>query len=110
MDARLTELYVQRGRLRERIGAQREQLARDLAPLRVASDLADRTGSVLRQAQQWLSGRPTVLTALVVALVVWRPRAVWRSLRWGYSLWRGWSGLRHWVLGSPSGRGRYSAK
>ncbi len=108
MDARLTELYVQRGRLRERIGAQREQLGRDLAPLRVASDLADRTGSVLRQTQQWLSGHPTAVTALVVALVVWRPRAVLRSLRWAYSMWRGWSGLRNWAVGT--GRGRYGTK
>ena len=32
MDPRLIELYVQRGRLRERIGSQRSQVARDSAP------------------------------------------------------------------------------
>ncbi len=104
MDARLVELYIERGRLRERIGAQRLQLARDLAPLRTVSDMADRGTRLVRQTQQWMAGHPTVVTALVVALVAWRPRAVWRSLRWGYSLWRRWSGLRTWVMG------RYGAK
>ena len=99
MDARLVELYVQRGRLRERIGAQRGQIARELAPLRVAAELADRTGRLMHQSQQWLIGHPGVVTALVVALVVWRPRAVFRTLRWGYSMWRSWSGVRAWVVG-----------
>ena len=97
MDARLVELYVQRGRLRERIGLQREQIARDLAPFRAASDLATRTGAVLRLAQQWMAGHPAVVAGLAVALLVWRPRAVLRGLRRGYSLWRTWSGVRTWI-------------
>lgn len=99
MDARLTELYVQRGRLRERIGTQRGQLAKELAPLRNALGLADRTSALLRQAQQWMSAHPAVVTGLAVALVVWRPRAVLRSLRWSYSLWRKWTWSRAWLQG-----------
>lgn len=97
MDDRLIELYVQRGRLRERIGVQRGQLARELAPLGSALQTVDRARTLLRQAQVWLSAHPAVVTAVVVALVVWRPRAVFRSLRWGYSAWRRWAGLRQWV-------------
>ena len=99
MDARLVELYVQRGRLRERIGAQRSQLAHELAPLRGALDVADRTTALLRQAQRWMSAHPSVVAALVVALVVWRPRAMLRSLRWGYTLWRKWAWTRVWLQG-----------
>ncbi len=98
MDDRLIELYVQRGRLRERISVQRLQLARELAPLGGALQLIDRSRAVLHQAGQWLKTHPAVLCALVVAVLVWRPRVVFRSLRWGYSAWRSWTRLRGWLL------------
>lgn len=96
MNERLIELYVQRGRLRERIGVQRGQLARELAPLSSALQLLDRAAIVARQAQLWLAAHPLVVTAVVVALVVWRPRSVWRTMRWGYSTWRSWARVRAW--------------
>jgi len=99
MDERLIELYVQRGRLRERISGQRGQLARELAPLAGALHTADRARVLLRQAQDWLAAHPAVVTAAVVALVVWRPRTVFRSLRWGYASWRRWARLRQWFAG-----------
>ncbi len=97
MDDRLIELYVQRGRLRERIGVQRTQLARELAPLGGALQLVDRSRAVLLQARQWLTAHPGAVSVVVVALLVWRPRAVFRSLRWGYSAWRSWTRLREWM-------------
>lgn len=97
MDDRLIELYVQRGRLRERIAVQRTQLAHELAPLGNALQLVDRGRAVLRQAGQWLITHPAVVSVLVVAVLVWRPRAVFRSLRWGYSAWRSWTRLRAWM-------------
>jgi hypothetical protein len=96
MDERLIELYVQRGRLRERIGVQRGQLARELAPLSSGLQLLDRAVNLARQAQVWMATHPMVVTAVVVAVVVWRPRSVWRTLRWGYSTWRSWARLRAW--------------
>lgn len=97
MDDRLIELYVQRGRLRERIGAQRTQLAYELAPLSGALQLIDRSIAVLRQAGQWMVTHPVVLSALVASVLVWRPRVVFRSLRWGYAGWRSWTRVRDWM-------------
>ncbi len=102
MDDRLIELYVQRGRLRERINAQRGQLARELAPVSGALQLVDRSRALVHQAQRWLAANPTVIAAVVVALVVWRPRAVLRAARWGFSTWRSWSRLRGWLQAGVS--------
>lgn len=97
MNQRLIELYVQRGRLRERIGAQRGQLARELAPLAGGLQALDRARWRLRQAQSWLLAHPAIVSAALVALLVWRPRSVMRAARWGYSAWRGWARLRSWL-------------
>lgn len=99
MDERQIELYVQRGRLRERISAQRTQLARELAPLSDALLAVDRTQARVRQAQTWLATHPGVVAAAVVAVLVWRPLAVFRAARWGFSAWRSWSRARDWWAG-----------
>jgi glutathione S-transferase len=96
MDVRQIELYVQRGRLRERISVQRGQLAQELAPLSDALHAVDRTNEQLRQAQAWLATHPAIVTACVVAMLVWRPRAVFGAARWGYSAWRRWARMKHW--------------
>lgn len=92
MDERLIELYVRRGRLRERIGAQRVLLARDLAPVAGALGVADQGVAWLRRVQAYVQQRPGVVAAVVVALMVWRPRWMWRSLRWAWFGWRVWRG------------------
>jgi len=97
VDKRLIELYLQRGRLRERIGFQRMHLARELAPLGGALQLMDRSRAVVKQALQWLKTNPAMLSALIVGVLVWRPRTVFRSLRWGYAAWRRWRQMRHWM-------------
>ncbi|MES2951022.1 MAG: YqjK family protein [Pseudomonadota bacterium] len=94
MDDRLIELYVQRGRLRERINAQRGQLAHELAPVSSALQWVDRGRALVHQAQHWLAANPAVIAAVVVAVMVWRPRAVLRAARWGFATWRSWSRLR----------------
>ena len=53
MDDRLIELYVQRGRLRERIQAQRAQVAQALVPVRTTLDRTDQVRALARQAQAW---------------------------------------------------------
>lgn len=104
MDQRLIELYVQRGRLRERISAQRGQLARELAPLAASFQTFDRARLWVHQAQGWLLDHPAVVAAAVVALLVWRPRSVVSAARWSFSAWRSWARLRNWLNnGSPPG-------
>ena len=93
MDAKLVELYVQRGRLRERIAAQRGQLARELAPLHDALDKVDRTRALLHYARQWIFANPGIVAAVGVALVIWRPRTLLRTARLGFFAWRNW---RRW--------------
>ncbi|MEN9395889.1 MAG: hypothetical protein RLZ81_419 [Pseudomonadota bacterium] len=92
MDDRLIELYVRRGRLRERIGAQRVLLARDLAPVAAALGVADQGMAWVRRAKAYVQQRPGVVAAVVVALMVWRPRWMWRPLRWAWLGWRVWRG------------------
>jgi hypothetical protein len=97
MDAKLAELYVQRGRLHERIGAQRAQLARELAPLGETLRAIDRTHALLHRVRLWLAAHPGVVAVAGVALVVWRPRTLLRTARWGFFAWRNWSRWRDWL-------------
>jgi hypothetical protein len=97
MDPRLIELYVQRGRLRERIGSQRSQVARDLAPLGRALAGVDRARAGWHQAKRWVVAHPVGVTAGMVALLVWQPRRVFRAVRWGYVSWRQWARVRQWL-------------
>jgi hypothetical protein len=97
MDPRLTELYETRARLRGRIGAQREQLARDLAPLAQALHTVDRAQGQYRKARDWLRAHPGLVTAAVAALAVWRPRGALRSMRWGLTAWRQWRRVQAWA-------------
>lgn len=97
MDQKLTELYVARGRLRGRIGAQREQLARDLVPLAQALHTVDHAQGQLHKAQDWLRAHPGWVAAAAVALAVWRPRGALRSLRWGLVAWQQWRRVQAWA-------------
>lgn len=97
MDAKLVDLYVQRGRLRERIGAQRVKLTQELAPLGDALRTVDRARALLHQTRQWMTANPGVVAAAGVALVIWRPRTLLRYARWGFFAWRNWSRWRDWL-------------
>lgn len=97
MNDHLIELYVARGRLRERISMQRNQLAQDLAPLVGGLELLDKGRSVAQQVRSWMTRHPAIVSTLLVAVLVWRPRIVLRSVRWGYGAWRKWTTLRDWM-------------
>ena len=98
MDTRLVELYVKRGQLRERIRVQREQLPHVLAPLAKALYTVDRARALLQQARLWMLNNPGIVAAVAVAVLVWRPRAVMRTLGRGLSVWRNWGRWRGWLL------------
>jgi uncharacterized membrane-anchored protein len=96
MDERQIELYVQRGRLRERIRVQRGEMARELAPISGALQAVDHTHAQLRKAQVWLLAHPAIVTAAAVTLLIWRPRTVVSAARWVYSVWSSWARLKQW--------------
>lgn len=97
MNQREVELHIQRGQLRERIRAQRAELALNVAPIRQGLDRLDYTRAQLRDAKQWLGKNPAVLTAAAVALATWKPRLIFRTLRKGYGLWRNWKKLQGFI-------------
>lgn len=97
MDQRLIDLYVQRGRLRERIASQRGQLADSLQPLGTALQTVDRGRALAHKAQVWLTAHPGLVTAAVVTLLIRQPRAVLRTARRAFSLWSSWTRVRDWA-------------
>ena len=90
MPKSLTELHEERGRLRERIAAQRSALARQTAPVRQALALGDRAVQTGRDAADTLLKHPLALAVIVGALLAVRPKTVWRWGGRGLMLWRGW--------------------
>lgn len=97
MDPRLVELYVARGRLRERIGQQRVQLAGTLTSVSRALHTIDRARALWDRARLWVRANPGVVAVAAVAVVVWRPRSILRSVVWGFSTWRSWGRWRDWI-------------
>lgn len=76
-----------------RSAALREELALQLQPLEPPLVLAGR----VQEAWQWLRARPEVPLAIVIGLLLVRPR---RALRWSRALWRGWRRwrrLQYWL-------------
>lgn len=95
MNPRLFDAALKRERLIERIGSQRQRLANSSDGIRrlcAAGDHAVAAGARLRDRPQWL-----LLAAL--ALVVLRPRRVWRLAKTGFVLWRLWSVIRRRLSG-----------
>jgi hypothetical protein len=99
MSQRLIELHLKRGRLLERIDAQRHKLARQVVPVRVALDTADRAIDLARDSARFVRQHPGGVTALAVAAVVLRPRVVWRWLQRGFFAWRSWRAVRGFLPG-----------
>ena len=97
MDQRLVELFVARGRLRERIDMQRGHLTVTLAPVSKALHSVDRARALLHQAQRWLVANPGIVAAATVAVVVWRPRRILRTVLWGFSVWRNLGRWQNWI-------------
>lgn len=97
MNARQIKLYTQRGQLRERIRHQREQLGQEMAPIRLALGTVDATYLQLQRAQVWLQKNPLLVSAAVVTLLVWRPRATIKAARRAFSLWRSWGQWKLWL-------------
>ena len=97
MPKSLIELHEERGRLRERIAAQRQTLAQQLAPLNRTLQTGDRLLATGRSIVDELLQHPLALAVLAAVAVALRPRTIWRWGRRGLLLWRGWRLLDRWL-------------
>lgn len=89
MGQRDIELALKKQRLQLQSSELRNELVvygRGIEPAFTAADLA-------RQGWLWLRARPAILVTIGVALVVARPRLVFR---WGRRAWVGWQTVSHW--------------
>jgi hypothetical protein len=87
MNRRL-ELAERRGRLRERIAAQRELVAEESAPLVDLASRADRVVAWGRKAVAAVKSKPYLSSAAFASLLVIKPRRAFRAARWGWVAWR----------------------
>ena len=95
--SRLNELHVQRGRLLERIEAQREALYWESEPIQAALDRTDQVIAYGRAGVAYVKRHPGIMALAVGTLVALRGRRVLRVARRAFILWRTWRTLRERV-------------
>lgn len=86
MNPRFVELALRKQRLQLRSGALRDDLVRYAAPLAPAFGVADH----VCDGFHWLRRRPEAVIAGAVALLVARPRLLFRWARRGMIAWQAW--------------------
>ena len=99
MQDKLIELHLQRGRLLERIAAQRQVLLQQMAPLQGALDVSDRTTRVVQDAKAFVQNHPLGVALTIAAVILFKPRTVLRWTQRGLFVWRTWRGLHTLVPG-----------
>lgn len=90
MNKQLLALYLERGRLQERIAHQRAALGHELLPLVNAATAASRVMAAGHQAAGFVKSNPLLMLAALVTALVLRPRGIWRLAKTGVVIWRGW--------------------
>jgi len=95
MNQQLNELHLRRGRLLERIAAQRATLSHEAQPVRATLERTDRLLERVRAGVDYVRTHPTGIAALALAaLLVVKPK---RALRWSlraFSAWQTWRVMR----------------
>lgn len=94
----LVELERERGRLTERIAAQRATLAQQFVPVEHLLGFGERVAQTLRAARQFVVDHPLALCSIAALVVLRRPRALGRWLRRGLFFWRSWRTVRSLAL------------
>lgn len=97
MNPKLIELHRQRGRLQERIAQQRTMLAGQLKPVLDAERLGQRGLHWTTDALEHMKSQPWSVALVVIAVLLVRPRRLWRGVRLGFWLWRRYRKLRELV-------------
>ncbi len=88
------ELALKRGRLQERIAAQRATLAAQVVPIAGALATADRAVALGRSGMAYIRTHPLQVGAAFALLAILRPRRVWRWSRRAFVAWGAWQKLR----------------
>ncbi len=97
MNRQLVDLYLQQGRLLERIAVQRADLKRQLMPLQRTAQRADAALLLLQQSVHTLRSHPLTVAAALALLVILKPRRAWAWGVRGLWLWRHWQRLQRWL-------------
>jgi hypothetical protein len=92
--SKLNDLLVQRGRLLERIEAQRDALVYEVQPVQAALDATDRLVAKVRQGVSYIKSHPGITALAVAVLVALRGRRILRFAKRGFFLWKTWRVLR----------------
>lgn len=103
------ELSLQRGRLQERIAAQRATLATQLRPLVAAVATADHALASARRGVDYVKRHPGQVGAAIVLLALLRPKGVWRWGRRAFVAWGLWKKARRTLAATGLGRSRPAA-
>lgn len=79
---------IQRGRLLERINQQRTALTLQLAPVIGALNAADQIIEGAERTRRWVNENPFIAGAVLVALLIWRPKGTLKLAKKGIVGWR----------------------
>lgn len=90
----LVELERERGRLQERIAAQRDALGLHLVPVQNLLQTGDRIADVLNTVRGFIGRHPLALGSLAAVALLRKPRSILRWGRRGLLLWRSWRAIR----------------
>ena len=90
MNNRLSDIQLRRGRLQERIAAQRTLLAQEIQPIRAVLQKTDRIVGRVRSFTDYVKQHPTIASLAVAGLVVMKTGRVWRWSRRAFFAWQSW--------------------
>lgn len=93
MSSRAIDLAAQRGRLQERIAAQRAAIAANMVPIAGALAAADDALAAARRGVDYVKGHPLQVGLAVAVLAALRPKRVWRWGRRAFFAWGLWRKL-----------------
>ena len=92
-DAKLLELALKKQRLQFESATLRGRLAHNVSFVGPLCGGVDQ----IRRGWRWTKEHPAIPVALAVALIVSRPRGMWRWLRRGVGAWQLWQRVRRYV-------------
>ncbi|MFT3718529.1 YqjK family protein [Pseudorhodoferax sp.] len=90
----LAELERERGRLTERIAAQRATLASQFVPVAHLLQFGDRVAQTAQRVRQFVLRHPVAMASAGAVLLLRRPRKLGRWVRRSLLLWRSWRTVR----------------